>query len=106
MNIQRLRNLTTHRLHTQMQHIYEDIGFLTGEPGFMTHELPNAMRALDPYLRAKVDDARFWDGQYDTSHTGEIDVPPMNAGERAAFFERFNAMPDPLAGKPVVYVSV
>ena len=36
MNIQRLRNLTTGRLHTEMGHIYEDLGIITGETGLMT----------------------------------------------------------------------
>lgn len=31
MDIQRLRNLTTGRLHTEMAHIYQDIEYLTSE---------------------------------------------------------------------------
>ena len=54
MDIQRLRNLTTGRLHTKMEHIYADIEHLTGAEGVMTHQLPNACRALEPYLREKV----------------------------------------------------
>ena len=30
MDIQRLRNLTTGRLHTEMGHIYEDLELITG----------------------------------------------------------------------------
>ena len=84
MDIQRLRNLTTGRLHTKMEDIYADIERLTGEEGVMTHMLPNACRALKPYLREKAPDERLWRDEYDTTHTGEIDVPPMDESERKA----------------------
>lgn len=93
MDIQRLRNLTTGRLHTKMEHIYEDIGLLTGVDGVMTHMLPNACRALEPYLREKLMDARFFDGEYDTTHTGEVDVPPMDDAARESMWKRYGAMP-------------
>ena len=97
MDIQRLRNLTTRRLHTKMEHIYADIEHLTGAEGVMTHQLPKACRALEPYLRKKVTEARFWDGKYDTTHTGEIYVPPMDEAEKKAMWERYRAMPQFLA---------
>ncbi len=97
MDIQRLRNLTTGRLHTKMEDIYADIEHLTGAEGVMTHQLPNACRALEPYLREKVQDARFWDGEYDTTHTGEIDVPPMDETAQKAMWKRYGAMPSLLA---------
>ena len=96
MDIQRLRNLTTARLHTEVSHIYQDIEYLTGEKGVMTHMLPNAARALKPYLRAKIQDVKFWDDMYDTAHVGEIEVPPMNEAERAEFWKRYDALPSPL----------
>ncbi len=97
MDIQRLRNLTTGRLHTKMEDIYADIDMLTGEAGVMTHMLPNACRALEPYLRDVAPDARLWDGAYDVSHTGQIAVPQMNAEQRAEFWKRFGALPSPFA---------
>lgn len=104
MDIQRLRNLTTQRLHTKMQHIYEDLGIITGETGLMTHMIPRAIRAIEPWLREHVTDPRFWDGAYDTSHVGECDLPTPNDEDRNAMFERFAAMPNPLAGKEVIAV--
>jgi hypothetical protein len=97
MDIQRLRNLTTARLHTKMENIYTDIEYLTGEKGLMTHQIPNASRAIEPYLREIVTDARFWDGEYDTTHTGEIDIPPMDEAARNAMWERYEAMPSLLS---------
>lgn len=94
MDIQRLRNLTTGRLHTQMADIYQDIEYLTGARGVLTHMLPDATKALLPYLREKTPDARLWDGAYDTAHVGEIDVPPMNSDEQAAFWVRFGGQDD------------
>lgn len=94
MNIQRLRNLTTGRLHTKMADIYQDIEYITGERGVMTHMLPDATKALLPYLRKKAPESRFWTGGHDPSHVGEIDVPPMNSDERAEFWERFGGQDD------------
>jgi hypothetical protein len=89
MDIQRLRNLTTGRLHTQIEHVYEDIVIITGEGGVMTHQLPNALRAIRPYLREKITDARFWDGEYDPTHIGDIDVPPMDEESKNAMWDRY-----------------
>ncbi len=89
MEIQRLRNLTTGRLHTKMADIYQDIEYITGERGVLTHMLPDATKALLPYLREKAPDARLWDGEHDPAHVGEIDIPPMNSDEQAAFWVRF-----------------
>jgi hypothetical protein len=106
MDIQRLRNLTTGRLHTETGHIYQDLEYLTGEKGIMTHMIPNAMRSLEPWLRGKVTDPRFWDGEYDTTHQGEFDIEPMTAEERKQFFDRYYKMPSPLEGKKVIGVVI
>ncbi len=97
MNIQRLRNLTTKRLHTEMTHIREDLGFIVGDDGLMTHMLPRVMAAVEPWLRSQVPDERFWDGKYDTTHTGEYPLRAMDAAESAEALARFAAMPNPLA---------
>ena len=99
MDIQRLRNLTTGRLHTKMEHIYEDLGMIIGEKGLMTHMLPRVMKAVEPWLRDNISDLRFWDGKFDITHTGEFDLPETTDEDRKIFFERFSNMPNPLAGK-------
>lgn len=106
MQIQRLRNLTTGLLHTKIQHIYEDLEAITGEPGLMTHMLPNVMTAVTPWLREHVTDQRFWDGKHDPSHTGKIELPEPTAEDRAAMFERFKQLRNPLAGRDVVAVVI
>lgn len=106
MDIQRLRNLTTGRLHTEVGHVYEDLEAITGERGLFTHMLPRVMESVEPWLRTQVTEARFWDGEYDTTHTGEYDLPEPTDEERAAILERYEAMPDTLEGKDVVVVSV
>lgn len=106
MNIQRLRNLTTGKLHTEIGHIYEDLGEITGEDGLMTHMLPRVLYAVRPWLTEHVADRRFWDGKYDTSHKGEYELPTPTKEDRAAMFERFKAMPNPLEGKKVIAVYV
>jgi hypothetical protein len=99
MEIQRLRNLTTGLLHTQMSHIYEDIEYLVGEKGIMTHQLPNAFRALEPYLREKVTIPKLWEEVYDPDHTGDIEVQAMSEPERAEFWKRYGAIPSSLGFK-------
>ena len=106
MDIQRLRNLTTGRLHTEMGHIYEDLGIIIGEDGLMTHMIPRAMRAVEPWLREHVKDKRFWDGEFDQSHTGEFELPESTEADRAEMFERYKAQPNPLVGKEVITVQV
>ncbi len=102
MDIQRLRNLTTGRLHTDIGHVYEDLGLLTGEKGLMTHMLPRAMRAVEPWLRDNVNDKRFWNDEFDTTHTGNFDLPEPTKEDQKTFFKRFAAMPNPLEGKQVI----
>ncbi len=106
MDIQRLRNLTTGILHTKIDHVYEDLGLITGELGLMTHMLPRAMKAVEPWLREQIADQRFWDGKFDTAHIGEIDLPEATEEDKDGFFERFAAMPNPVIGKSVVGVVV
>lgn len=102
MDIQRLRNLTTGRLHTETDHIYEDLRTITGQKGL----LPRAIRAIEPWLREQVKDNRFWDGEYDLSHTGDIELPEPTEEERAAMFENYKAQPNPLDGKNVIAVQM
>lgn len=104
MDIQRLRNLTTGRVHTEVGHFYEDLGIITGEVGLMTHMLPRVMRAIEPWLRQHVTDARFWDGKYDPSHAGEYALPMATAEERARMLQLYREQPDPLVGKDVIVV--
>jgi len=105
-NTQRLRNLTTGRLHTEMQHIYEDLELITGKSGLMTHMLPRMSRAVDPWLRQLVTDPRFWDDKYDPLHVGEYPLPEPTAEDRKAMIERYLAQPDPLNGKDVIAVTI
>jgi len=106
MNIQRLRNLTTGRLHTEMGHIYEDLETITGEKGLMTHMLPRVMNSVEPWLREHITDIRFWDGEYDTTHTGEITIPTPTQEDRKLMFERYKAQPNPLDGKKIIGVVI
>jgi hypothetical protein len=105
IDIQRLRNLTTGRLHTDIGCFYEDLGWITGQPGLMTHMLPRAMRSAEPWLREHVTDPRFWDDEFDQTHTGEIQLPEPSQADRDAMTERYMAQPNSLDGKEVVVVN-
>lgn len=81
-----------------MQDVYEDIEFLTGESGLMTHQIPNAMKALFPWLKEKVTDQQFWNHEFQPDASGEYSISPMTEEERKLFFERYAALPSLLAG--------
>lgn len=96
MDAQRLRNLTTGRLHTAMTDIYADIEYITGEEGIMTHHLGMACAAMKPYLKQQIKDVRFWDDEHDPTHIGDYPIKPMSIDERKEFFNLFNQQPNPL----------
>ena len=97
MDKQRLRNLTTCRLHTEMSFIYEDLEYITGMSGLMTHMLPNVMRAVEPWLKEQVTDEEYWDGEYNPNLKGEYPLEPMNEEERAEMLKRYKELPHPFA---------
>lgn len=90
MNIQRLRNLTTRRLHTKMSHIYQDLETILGKTDLTTDELPMARQACEPWLKEHVTDPRFWDSKYDTTHVGDLNLPTPSEADRKAMLERYS----------------
>ena len=75
-----------------MDDIYEDVEYITGGEGVMTHMLPGAVDTMTPWLKAvTANDERLWDGQYDPSHVGEIDIQPMTEAEREEFWMRYES---------------
>jgi len=106
IDFQRLRNLTTGKLHTDIGHIYEDLEIISGEEGIMTHMLPRFNKAVKPFLQKYVTDERFWDDTFDTSHTGEYRLPIPTAEERELIKKRYLDQKDPLEGKNVLIVSI
>jgi len=106
MDIQRLRNLTTGKLHTKMEHIYEDLEIITGEPGIMTHMIPRIYTAVKPWLKQHVTDGRFWNDRHDPEHCGDYPLPTATAFERERMFEIFKSLPNPLEGKRIIGVVV
>ena len=106
MDIQRLRNMTTGILHTEISHVYEDLESIIGDRGLMTHMLPMALNSVEQWLREHVTDQRFWDGEHDTTHIGEYQLPQPTAADMEAMFDRYKAQPNPLEGKSVVVVRL
>lgn len=106
MDSQRLRNITTRKLHTDFSCVYEDLSQLIGEPGLMTHMLPTVMRAVEPWLREHVTDPRFWDNKYDPTHTGDFPIPQPTPEDQEAMLARFTSQPNPLAATDTIVVEV
>lgn len=94
---QRLRNLTTGRLHTEIDDVKDDLGAIFGETGFVTHMIPNLLKAAKPWLRSIGLPERFFDGAADASHVGDITIPEPTDADRAAMWGRYRALPSPFA---------
>lgn len=94
MEIQRIRNLTTGIVHTSMVDIFEDIEYLVGTKGVIDSSLWATQRALEPFLRGRIADPRFWNDAADYEHLGELDLAPMNHEEKDAFWKRYGAYKD------------
>lgn len=106
MDIQRLRNITTWRLHTEIGHVYEDLEAIIGEPRLMTLTLPGVARAVEPWLREHIPEQRFWNREYDPTHTGEYELPQPTEADRAKMFVIYDAQPSPIKGKAVIVARV
>jgi hypothetical protein len=59
----------------------------------MTHMLPNAIKAIRPYIEKFASDPKFWNSEFDQSHCGETEIPQMNDAEKASFWKRFKELP-------------
>ena len=94
---QRLRSLTTYRLHTNIEDVYEDLEWICGESGIMTHMIPNMLEAASPWLRQHVTDERYWNGEHDPSHVEVFTLPTPTTFEREEVWNRYRALPSPLA---------
>jgi len=82
MDNQRIRNLTTNRIHTSMDHIAEDLCFLTGFNGLLDAQLLDINEAIKPYLKKQLgESSRFFDGKYDVTHIGNTELRPLNSNE-------------------------
>jgi hypothetical protein len=83
ISYQRLRNLTTGRLHTCMDDVYDDMGQIIGDDNLNTIILPAVRKAILPYLSKHVTDSRFWDDECDSSHKGIFKLLLPSYQERA-----------------------
>lgn len=94
-----IRELTTGRCHSQavgiMPHAYELIvvQLIVGKEGRMMFHHPyrlaavSAAIAIQPYIRKHVEDSYFWDGRYDPTCMGRMELPLMTQEEKEEFTE-------------------
>jgi hypothetical protein len=90
----RLRTLTTGRLHTrEISYVYEDLEWIIGETGLMTHMLPNMLEAVEPWLRQHITDPDYWDGVYNPNCTGSYTLPEPTPDERDQMKKIYQSLP-------------
>ena len=70
---QRLRNLTTGILHTDISHVYADILKLTGEKIY-THEITDKLPIIQAWLRTGLHKRMFWNNKLDQTHIGITNI--------------------------------
>jgi len=80
-----------------MDHIYQDMETLTGMEGLFTHMLPNVMKAMEPWLKEKVKEPRFWNDEHDTEHAGDYEIEPMSKDEKTLVMQRYSKLPHPFS---------
>lgn len=90
MDIQRVRNLSTGILHTNIKDVYEDIYFITGINVF-THQIPAFIEGLSEFLRNILKDEMFFDGIYNPNHTGDVFIEKMDKDKLNIFLKKIGA---------------
>lgn len=98
MDIQRLRNITTGIIHTSSNDIRQDVAYIIGEHDIRAYMLLGMCYALTTYLQKFLPE-KFWEKTYDPTHTGEVDVPPMNEQEKLQFWESYKKIFQEAGGK-------
>jgi hypothetical protein len=98
--------MTTGRLHTSIEHVYSDLELITGLSGLVTHMLPRASKAVEPWLRVHVTDPRFWDNRHDPSHTGELRLPEPTETDRKLMMQLYFDQLNPFSDKDVVLAVI
>lgn len=91
IDIQRIRNLTTGKLHTSMANVQEDIDWIAGY-GTFTHQIPDALKLISPWLMDNLRDPRLFNGKYDPHHLGTLQISCMSDTEKEEFSERMGTI--------------
>lgn len=81
-----LRNMTTGILHTKIDDVYIFLEKYLGADGIMTHQIPSACRALEPFLKTKLSSEWFnkvWEKE---NLDIEVEVPDMTEDELRSFW--------------------
>ena len=87
---QRLRNLTTGKIHTNFDDVVEDLQKIFGDKYKTTSMTAGALNnAIRPWLMAQGLDDRFWDGRYDVTHTGTTQLHTPTPDEREEIGQRY-----------------
>jgi hypothetical protein len=81
ISIQRLRNLTTSKLHTRLDDLHEDFERILGKP-ISSQSYEYARQAILLWLHENLKDPRFWDETYDPTHIGEVKLIEPTETER------------------------
>ena len=89
MDIQRIRNLTAGLLHTDIAHVYQDLSIISGvKTPIYTHQIPQFIRAVWPWLREKITDDEFFDGKHNPHAKGWLMLPLPTKEEQEEIVQR------------------
>ncbi len=84
-----LRNITTGILHTKIEDVYVFLEKYIEADGIMTHQIPSACRALEPFLKTKLS-ADWFDKVWEKENLDvEVEVPNMTENELKDFWTSY-----------------
>lgn len=85
----KLRNITTGILHTNIGDVYEFLEKYLGAEGIMTHQIPSACRALEPFLKSKLT-AEWFTQTWEKENLNDLaEVADLTEDEKKLFWESY-----------------
>lgn len=96
-------NITTGRLYTSMDDIYDFFDKVIKD-GIMTHMLPNARMAIVPLLQGKFseDDKILFDSIYEPESSNKEVKFTFTDDDKKEFWKNYSELPSALEGKKVI----
>jgi len=83
ITVQRLRNLTTRRLHTHIGDVCEDLETILATP-IAIEEIAIGIRAITPWLKKQDLPSTYWDDSKDQRNQSIYYLEDMSAEEQAS----------------------
>lgn len=78
-------------MHTKIDDVYEIIEQLIGDKGIMTHQIPSAVRALEPILKTRLTKEWFDKVWLKEGLDEEVEVEDLTLEELDSFWREYGS---------------